>query len=69
MTITSVRAPAVGQRIGVVCGPGEFAGDAAGIVIAHNVTKWGTSALVLMDDGSTRWAEQLTTVGIGWRAL
>jgi F420-0:gamma-glutamyl ligase len=31
--------------------------------------KWGKHAVVLMDTGSTRICEGLTTVGIGWYLL
>jgi hypothetical protein len=66
----TIQLPAVGERIGVQCGPGERAKDYAGIVIAIIASKWGDSALVLMDDGTTKRCDQLNTgPGIGWHRV
>jgi hypothetical protein len=67
MTLTL---PPVGQRIGRVTGPGEFPRDDAGIVLAHVSDRWGSYAIVLMDDGTTQRCHSLNTgPGIGWHAL
>jgi hypothetical protein len=58
---------AVGSRIGSQCGPGEFARDNQGIVIAIIPSNWGDQALVLMDAGGLRYCTQVKTrPGIGW---
>lgn len=68
--IHSVQLPAAGQRIGVVCGPGEFAADNAGTVLAIIPTQWGDYALVLMDDGTTKRCNGMNRgPGIGWHAV
>lgn len=70
MNTTNHTLPAVGARIGVVYGPGEFAGHNAGIVIAHAENQWGAWAVVLMDDGSCKRCDQLNKgPGIGWHAV
>lgn len=68
--IQTVQVPTAGQRIGVVCGPGEFAADNAGIVLTQVETRWGTYALVMMDSGETRRCEQINRgPGIGWHLV
>lgn len=57
--------PAPGARVGFVFGPGEFPKDNAGIVLTHITDRWGTRALALMDDGTTKTFSGLTDVGIG----
>lgn len=61
--------PKAGSRVGVVHGPGEFPRDYRGTVISHVTDRWGSYALVLMDDGTTRTCHGLTEVGIGWYLL
>lgn len=60
------RLPKAGSRVGVVFGPGEFPKDKQGQVISHVTDRWGSYAVVLMDDGTTRTCHSLTKVGIGW---
>lgn len=61
--------PLPGQRVGRVCGPGEFPRDDAGVVLAIVDSKWGSYALVLLDSGKTETLHSTTTVGIGWYVL
>lgn len=61
--------PAAGQRVGRVCGPGEFPSDDAGVVLAQITDRWGTHSLVLMDSGKTETCHGLTGRGIGWYVL
>lgn len=62
--------PAPGQRIGSVCGPGQFPSDNAGTVICHITDKWGSYALVIMDAGRTDTCHSLNNgPGVGWHAL
>lgn len=62
--------PTAGQRIGVVCGPGQFPEDAAGVVLTQVTDRWGTHAVVLMDNGETKKCNGLNRgPGIGWHAL
>jgi len=69
-TAITVRAlPPAGSRVSVVCGPGEFPRDYQGIVISHVTNRWGTHALVMMDDGKIRDCDGLTEIGIGWYQL
>ncbi len=63
------KLPIAGSRVGVVCGPGELPRDHQGIVLSQITDRWGTHALVLMDDGTSRTCEGLTEVGIGWYQL
>ncbi len=58
--LTARELPPAGSRVGVVCGTGEFPRDYQGIVISHVTNRWGTHALVLMDDGKTRDCSGLT---------
>ena len=64
----SKQLPKPGDRVGVVCGPGEFPKDNAGIVLTVYDSKWyRNNAVVLMDDGSVREiVGGYTKVGIGW---
>lgn len=64
-TITPQLLPAPGARVGIVCGPGEFPKDNAGLVLCHVTDRWTTHAVVLMDTGATRTVHGLTSVGIG----
>lgn len=62
--------PTAGQRIGAVYGPGEHPQDNAGTVMSLYSDRWGTHALVMMDDGKIKRCEQLNRgPGIGWHAL
>lgn len=42
---------------------------AKGTVLCINEDRWSKHAVVLMDDGTTRKCESLTSVGIGWYAI
>lgn len=67
MPILNVLVPTPGQRIGVVCGPGETPRDNAGIVLTQVTTRWGTHAVVLMDSGVTKRCDGMNRgPGIGW---
>jgi hypothetical protein len=70
MTIIKTNMPAPGARVGVVCGPGEFAQDNAGTVICivEVVKLWDSEyALVMMDSGETRRCSGMNRgPGIGW---
>ena len=59
--------PQIGDRIGVVCGPGELPLDNPGTVINVYANRWyANNAEILMDDGSTRsMVGAYTSVGIG----
>ena len=61
--------PPVGSRVSSVCGPGERPGDTPGTVTEIVTDRWGTHAVVQMDDGRTETCHSLTTVGIGWYQL
>lgn len=62
--------PAAGQRIGSVCGPGQYPKDNAGIVITQITDRWGTHAMVLMDTGAIEYCNGLKQgPGIGWHAI
>lgn len=67
--ITQTKLPKVGQRVGVVYGPGEFPHDNSGIVIAIIENQWGKHALVMMDSGTVEHCDYLVTVGIGWHLV
>lgn len=70
MPILKPLIPEAGQRVGTVCGPGEFAKDRAGTVLCQVTDRWGTHALVLMDDGTTRTCHGLNRgPGIGWHLV
>lgn len=62
--------PEPGSRVGVVCGPGEFASDNAGIVLCHVASQWLGWAVVLMDSGRIEHCHGLNRgPGIGWHAV
>lgn len=62
--------PIPGQRIGSVCGPGEFPADNAGTVICQIEDRWGTHALVMMDSGRVDTCHGLKDgPGIGWHPV
>jgi len=68
--ITTPLLPFPGQRVGSVCGPGEFPEDDAGVVLCRSADRWRTHALVLMDDGRTDTCHGLNTgPGIGWHVV
>jgi hypothetical protein len=67
--MTAPRLPEPATRVGVVCGPGEFARDNAGTVLCHVTDRWGTRAVVLMDRGYIHYCHGLTEVGIGTHQL
>lgn len=70
MTMHAITLPAPGARVGVVCGPGEFAAHNAGVVLCHVETRWGSHAVVLMDDGATKTCNSLNRgPGIGWHLV
>lgn len=59
--------PLPGDRVGIVCGPGEFPKDRKGTVIATYSNRfYKEMGLILMDDGTTETlVGQYTKVGIG----
>lgn len=61
----------VGLRVGAACGPGEFPEDRPGTITEKEVTRWGTTWKVQLDDGSQEWISgvQTTAMGIGWYAI
>jgi hypothetical protein len=62
--------PEPGQRVGVVCGPGEFARDNSGMTLCQVTDRWGTHAIILMDDGTTKTCHGLNSgPGIGYHLL
>lgn len=68
--ITAPMLPAVGQRVGVVCGPGEQPRDNAGTVQSIVKDRWGSHAVIQMDAGDTRTCHRLNRgPGIGWHTL
>lgn len=69
MTITAIKLPQAGQRVGSVDGPCVDPRDNAGTVLCQVTDRWGTHALVLMDNGTTTKVHSLTERGIGWYAL
>lgn len=67
---TTIQLPEAGQRIGVVCGPGEFAKDNSGTVISNIENEWGNYVLVMMDSGEVKRCNGLNSrPGIGWHAV
>jgi hypothetical protein len=67
---TTHTLPAPASRVGVVCGPGEFPEDHAGVVLCHVTDRWGSHAVVLMDTGETRTCHGLNRgPGIGWHQV
>lgn len=67
MTKEEMQLPQVGDRVGFVCGPGQFPRDNAGTVTRTYSNDWyASNADIQMDDGSTRHiVGAYTTVGIG----
>lgn len=62
--------PQPGQRVGRVCGPGQWPEDNAGTALCHVTNEWGTHALVMMDSGEVLRCESLNRrPGIGWHAI
>lgn len=69
MTINANILPAAASRVGTVCGPCQSPKDNAGTVLCHITNRWGSHAVVLMDDGHVETCHGLTDRGIGWYAL
>lgn len=61
--------PGVGDRVGMVCGPGDDPAERAGTVIALERDSFHWWAVVRMDDGTEARCYGLRTVGIGWNRL
>jgi hypothetical protein len=62
--------PQAGERIGVVCGPGEFPRGNMGLVLCVVTDRWGTHAVVLMDSGETKTCHGMNRgPGIGWHYI
>lgn len=59
--------PMVGDRVGSVCGPGEFPKDNAGTVVRVYADRWyDNNADIVYDDGRTdSWVGAYCSVGIG----
>lgn len=65
-----ITLPEPGQRVGVVDGPGQYPEHHAGIVLCQVSDRWGTHAVVLMDDGKTETCHGLMSgPGIGWHLI
>ena len=62
---TAPALPPAASRVGISCGPGEFPKDHAGTVLCHVTDRWGTHAVVLMDNGKMHCCHGLVEVGIG----
>jgi len=59
--------PEAGARIGVECGPGEFAAHNAGSVMCRVESEWGAYVLVMMDSGEIKQCHGMNSgPGIGW---
>lgn len=69
MTISSITLPAAATRVGTVCGPCQSPKDNAGTVLCQVTDRWGTHAVVMMDNGKIEKCHGLTDRGIGWYAL
>lgn len=67
MIAAAINKPVPGDRIGIVCGPGEFPRDCKGTVIATYSNRFYKDiGVILMDDGTTKeLVGQYTKVGIG----
>lgn len=62
--------PKAGDRIGRVCGPGQFPEDDAGVVLSVVSDKWGDYAMVLLDSGQVVSCHGLNSgPGIGWHKV
>lgn len=58
--------PAPGQRIHATSGPSQYSD---GVALLHITNRFGTYALVLLDDGTTESCHSLNAgPGIGWHA-
>lgn len=69
-SLQKIELPEPGQRIGVVDGPGQWPEERAGIVLCQITDRWGTHAVVLMDDGKTKDCHGLMRgPGIGWHLV
>ena len=55
----------LGDRVGFVCGPGEFPTNTTGRVDGRITDKWGQHLRIKMDDSTIRTIESFTNVGIG----
>lgn len=55
----------LGDRVGFVCGPGEFPTDTTGRVYGRISNDWGRHLRVKMDDSTFRSVYAFTNVGIG----
>ena len=65
--MSSKPIPWAGERIGVVCGPGEIPESNAGVVLTQIPSVWGAYALVLMDSGECAVCHGMNDgPGIGW---
>lgn len=67
MTKKEMQLPQLGDRVGFVCGPGQFPRDNAGTVTRVYSNRWyANNAEVQMDNGSVEHiVGAYTTVGIG----
>jgi len=65
----ALELPAVGDRVGTVCGPGDDPERRAGTITSLESSRFGRWAVVAMDDGTLETCHDLTTVGIGWYRL
>lgn len=67
MTKNEMQLPQAGDRVGFVCGPGQFPRDNAGTVTRVYSNRWyANNAEVQMDNGSVEHiVGAYTTVGIG----
>lgn len=62
--------PNPGQRVGVIDGPGQSPLNNPGTVLCHFTDRWGTHAVVMMDNGKVKHCNRLNGgPGIGWHAL
>lgn len=69
-SITAEHLPPVGARIGSECGPGEFAAHNGGTVTEHVNSRFGTYAVVKMDDGGEETCHGMRDApGIGWHYI
>lgn len=64
--MNAIRLPAPGTRVGSCDG---LSVRRNGTVITHVTNRWGTTAMVLMDDGRIDWCNYLVKMGIGWEDL
>lgn len=70
MPIIAQKLPSVGQRVGAVDGSCQSPRNNAGTVTEVVTNRWGTHAVVQMDDGSKETCHGLNSQpGIGWFLL